>query len=163
MHKLILGCLLAASFASPAGAMMASSGVGGAAATLDLSAPFSEQRQVIEKKLADGKTYSEISAADRSKVRDALARMSTILETEANVNALSESQKASVFNDQEVVNTILTQASEDSRVICERMGKVGSHRKTTQCLTVAERKRLRDSSQDTIRKVQNITPQLGGN
>ena len=40
---------------------------------------FTAQRANIEKGLADGKTYAEISSADRSKVRESLDRMAAML------------------------------------------------------------------------------------
>jgi len=132
------------------------------APALDVSTSFSKQRQVIEKKLADGKTYGEISSHDRSKVRDALTRISETLGAEDDLATLREEKKTRIFNDQELINNILTKAGEDSRLICERVEKVGTHRTTTQCLTVAERRRLRDLSQDRVHNQQSAGPSLKG-
>jgi hypothetical protein len=162
MFKLILGGLFLVAVASPASAMMASAATGKSADVVNVTGSFAEQRHAIEKKLADGKTYSEISANDRSLVKDALGRISTTLEASGGIEALSETQKTAVFNDQEVINNILTKAGEDSRLVCERVEKLGSHRKTTVCLTVAERRRVRESSEGTLRRVQNATPSLKG-
>ncbi len=163
MYKLILGGLFLVAAASPASAMMASATMKGASSdALNVTGSFADQRHAIEKKLTDGKTYSEISANDRSLVKDALARISTTLESGGGIEALTETQKTAVFNDQEVINNILTKAGEDSRLVCERVEKLGSHRKTTVCLTVAERRRVRENSEDTLRRVQNATPSLKG-
>lgn len=163
MYKLILGGLFLIAAASPANAMMASTSKTGASSdALNVTGSFADQRQAIEKKLADGKTYSEIGANERSLVKDALARISSALESGGGIEALSETQKAAVFNDQETINNILTKAGEDSRLVCERVEKLGSHRKTTVCLTVAERRRVRESSENTLRRVQSSTPALKG-
>jgi hypothetical protein len=61
-----------------------------------------------------------------------------------------------VFNDQEVVNTLLTQARADSRLVCDRSRPTGSHRRQTKCQTVAERRRRMESDQDHLqRRIQN--------
>lgn len=162
MYKLILSGLFLVAAASPASAMMASATMNGTSSdAVNVNGSFADQRQAIEKKLADGKTYSEISGNERSLVKEALARISTALES-GGIEALSDTQKAVVFNDQETINNILTKAGEDSRLVCERVEKVGSHRKTTVCLTVAERRRVRESSESTLRRVQSITPALKG-
>ena len=161
MYRLILGGLILAATACPTGAAMATTTAKSEkASVLDVAIPFAEQRHAIEKKLADGKTYGEISSNDRSKVREALSRMSDTFGPVDSVAALTEDQKARIFSDQELVNTILTKAHEESRMVCERIEKVGTHRTTTQCLTVAERRRLRELSQDRVQNQQNAAPVL---
>ncbi|MEL5920715.1 hypothetical protein AAGG60_21830, partial [Stenotrophomonas maltophilia] len=56
-------------------------------------------------------------------------------------------------NDQQVVNTGLTQAREDSRLICQREKPIGSNRTTTQCRTVAERARPKQRANQDLRPV----------
>ena len=118
---------------------------------------FANQRAQIEKELADGKTYAEISRADRTKVVEALDRMSGTLATVDSVDALSDNRKIALYNDQQTVNTILTQAAEDSRQVCTREQVTGSHRKTTVCASVAERRRRREQDQETMSKSQRST------
>ncbi|KAF1713095.1 hypothetical protein CSC73_00780 [Pseudoxanthomonas sacheonensis] len=114
---------------------------------------FADQSARIIEQLADGETYSEISAENRAKVRDALNRIDSQLQAAGGVEGLTAQQKAEVFNDQELINTLLTKAGEDSRLVCSREKKVGSHRQTTQCMTVAERKRAHEDAQSAIRNI----------
>lgn len=118
---------------------------------LDLSKSFTEQKREIEADLADGKTYSEISSKDRAEVAAAISRISGAIGSASTVEELSEADRIAVFNDQEVINGILTKARRDSRVVCTHEKKVGSHRSTARCLTVAERERAREQSQDALR------------
>ena len=118
---------------------------------LDLSGSFQVQRDAIVAALGDGKTYSEISSGDRQKVTVALDRISSLLGGAGSVEQLSEAAKVEVFNQQELVNTVLTQAHEDSRLVCTREKKVGSHRTTNNCMTVAERRRAREESENALR------------
>lgn len=123
------------------------------AATLNLNAAFAQQKDQIERDLGDGETYAEISSQDRATVREALNRIASKLDAAGGVESMTGQQKADVFNDQEKVNTILTKASEDSRLVCRREKKVGSHREITECLTVAERRRAYENAQKTMRDV----------
>jgi Skp family chaperone for outer membrane proteins len=122
-------------------------------ATLNLNAAFAQQKDQIERDLGDGETYAEISSQDRATVREALNRIASKLDAAGGVESMTGQQKADVFNDQEKVNTILTKASEDSRLVCRREKKVGSHREITECLTVAERRRAYENAQKTMRDV----------
>ena len=124
---------------------------------------FSEQRAQIETDLADGKTYSELSHGDRATVRESLQRISFELDGIASLDDLNEAAKARVFNDQEQINTILTQAAADSRVVCTREAKTGSNRKVTTCQTVAERNRRRELDQGNLRDVQRSTNGMRNN
>jgi hypothetical protein len=117
---------------------------------LDLSGSFEAQRNAIVSALGDGKTYSEISPNDRQRVTASLDRISSLLGGAGGVGQLPEATKVEVFNEQELVNTVLTQAREDSRLVCTREKKVGSHRTTNNCMTVAERRRAREQSQDAL-------------
>jgi hypothetical protein len=118
---------------------------------LDVAGSFADQVKAIEADLADGETYSEISQEDRAAVQAALRRIADELASEGSIEALSASEKAAVFNDQELANNILTKAGADSLLVCRREKKVGSHRTTTQCATVAERRRAADQTHDVLR------------
>lgn len=115
---------------------------------------FAVQRAQIEKDLADGKTYAEISQGDRAKVRESLIRITGELEGVESIDTLNDAAKARVFNDQEQINQILTAAEADSRLICTRSAPTGSNRKITTCQTVAERNRRRDQDQQNLQDVQ---------
>jgi hypothetical protein len=119
---------------------------------------FSVQRAEIEKKLADGKTYSEISGGDRARVREALQRMGGELEGVGSIEDLDEPARVRLFNDQEEVNTILTQAASDSRIVCDYTTATGSRMKVSTCQTVAERNRRLENDQNEMRKLQRTTP-----
>ena len=152
MYKVVLGSMLALA-AVTASAKIDSDG---APTKVNLSGSFEEQRVAILKDLDGGKVYSEISAKERGDVKDALNRISGVLQAPNGVQGLNEEQKTKVFNDQELVNAILTRAGEDSRLVCTREKVVGSHRPTTQCFTVAERRRMRESDQDTLRQKNRV-------
>lgn len=158
MYKVVLGPMLALA-ALTANAKI-DSGSDGAATKVNLSGSFDEQRAEILRDLDGGKVYAEITPKERGEVKDALARIASALQAPSGVEGLSDEEKTRVFNDQQVINSILTRAGADSRLICTREKKVGTHRPTTQCLTVAERRRMTEAGQDLMRQ-QKI--QLRGN
>lgn len=116
--------------------------------------PLLAQIEQIEKQLNDGETYSELSSADRARVRETLSRLRGASEKYDRGVGMPESVQTEVFNDQEVVNTLLTQAREDSRLICRREKAIGSNRTTTQCSTVAERARQREAADRDMARAQ---------
>ncbi|CAN5600859.1 hypothetical protein BH23PSE2_BH23PSE2_09180 [soil metagenome] len=126
--------------------------------TINGSNDFGIQKQRILADLNEGKRYAEIRSEDRDKVKSALDRMDKMLSTNAGIDSLGEREKVALFNEQELVNTVLTQAGEDSRLVCERQKKTGSHRAESVCKTVAQRRRERDASQDYLRDRPTVRP-----
>lgn len=117
-------------------------------------AGFQAQSQAIQRDLNQGKLYIELDQRQRNEVVAALDRINVALEAKGNIASLPEDAKLRVFNDQELVNAILTKGREDSRLMCTRETPVGSHRPVNSCKTVAERRRDRERSQDTMRTLQ---------
>src|SRR3546814_7420327 len=103
----------------------------------------------IREAMDDG-TYGEIGPADRREVLAALARIRTALGPSGDASRLNERRKLRVFNDQELINNILTSADEDSRLVCRREKKTGTHMASNQCMTVAERQRAADHARETL-------------
>ena len=112
---------------------------------------FEEQRARIESEFGKGGAYGEIRPEDRVKVVASLQKIAKSLEGVESVEQLSEEQRVAVFNEQEMVNNILTEAHADSRMVCVREVATGSNRRVTNCATVAERRRRRETAQDMIR------------
>ncbi len=113
---------------------------------------YIEQRDRILADLRGGETYSEIKLEDRNRVHSALQRIDSKLATDGPVR-LSEVDKLAVFNDQELVNSILAKAKDDSRLICRRERPVGSNRPQNICITVAQRREARESGGDMMRSL----------
>src|SRR3546814_16542765 len=103
----------------------------------------------IREAMDDG-TYGEVSPPDRREGLAALARIRTALGPSGDASRLNERRKLRVFNDQELINNILTSADEDSRLVCRREKKNGTNMAANQCMTVAERKRAADHARDTL-------------
>lgn len=150
MRMLVFPALLALCLA-PIGKGVASEQVFSPDKGLDVTQSFEAQRKLLVQALNDGETYSEISPADLQTVNTSLARMSQLLDGVQDVAQLRGAARVELFNEQEQINTLLTRAHDDSRMICRREKPTGSNRPTNTCMTVAQRRRARDGAQDTMR------------
>ena len=119
---------------------------------------FHAQADQIRAALADGETYAEIAAEDRHTVLGLLSAIKTRLEVAGSLDSMDADERISLFNDQERLNTILTGAREDSRIVCERRQVTGSHRRQTMCTTVAQRRRNNAESRGELWRLQQATP-----
>ncbi|WP_241239999.1 hypothetical protein [Xanthomonas sp. BRIP62418] len=125
-----------------------------ASSKVDVKKPVAQQVAQVRKELDGGTKYSEISQEDRAKVLSALTRIEVAVADRDDAQALTPDRKAAVYNDQQLINTILTRAGEESRLICTREKATGSHHTTSICKTVAERRRLRDSGERDMSSMQ---------
>jgi hypothetical protein len=148
MRRSIFAALMALAFVAAADA--APRDKSQKAQALDLSKPLPEQVELIQKQLDDGETYAEIAAADRANVKASLAKLAAIVNE--NGGSLNPQQKTQLLNEQNTINQILSQAAADSRLVCRREAQIGSLRTTTQCKTVAERRRDAQEAQETMRR-----------
>ncbi len=117
---------------------------------MDKTTPLSEQIAEVEKALSS-EHYSEVTLEDKSAVRSALERIRLRTDGVERVDALSPQAKIDVFNDQEKINTILTRAHADSRLICRRERITGSNFPQNVCMTVAQRRQAEEAGRDTMR------------
>jgi hypothetical protein len=92
--------------------------------------------EVLKEMSPDGR-YAYIKADERAKVEANLADMGKLFEQHESVDAMDKAMKVQLFNDQEVVNSILTLRDRD-RLICERGAPTGSRIVTTTCHTYGE-------------------------
>ena len=68
---------------------------------------------------------------------------------------MSEDDRLALFNDQERVNAMLVKAYADSRIVCDKRGRTGSHFRDTKCQTVAERRRRTEEDQQNLRTLRD--------
>ena len=125
-------------------------------------ADFAAQRAAVEAEMVEGGRFAEISDKARADVAAAFDRMQVVLEGKATMDDLRQDDRVALINDQELINALLTQAKIDSRMVCKRERRVGSHRLTSTCRTAAEWKRASEQSREDIeyrRSLGDILPQ----
>lgn len=116
---------------------------------------FQAQRNAILDGL-NGDKYQEITQDNRRKVMEALGRIDSHLDQHGatQIDRLPQEVAVAVFNDQNLINNILSEAADDSRLICRREKTIGSNFPQNNCLTVAERRRQKAQAQDDMVRLQ---------
>ncbi|WP_313207611.1 hypothetical protein [Stenotrophomonas sp.] len=131
---------------------------------MDRQAPVAEQVRQVEKALDNGE-YAEISADDRAQVRQSLERITLRVGDRQTAQELPPAVQNDVFNDQERINTILTRAHADSRLVCQHTRTTGSNMPKSRCLTVAERRRIEEKGKALLndqRSYRTLSPPPAG-
>ncbi len=131
---------------------------------MDRQAPVAEQVRKVEKALDNGE-YAEISADDRAQVRQSLERITLRAGDRQTAQELPPAVQNEVFNDQERINTILTRAHADSRLVCQHTRSTGSNMPKSRCLTVAERRRIEEKGKALLndqRSYRTLSPPPAG-
>ena len=127
---------------------------------LNVNEPPAAQLSRIERAL-HAEEYSEIGIEDRSKVQASLNRIRVRMGDHTSVEALNPQARTDVFNDQELINTILTRAHADSRMVCRRERATGSNRPQQVCMTVAQRREASENAKDALRNYHRVNPRTG--
>ena len=99
----------------------------------------------VRKQMEPGGRYQYVKADERIKVDAALTEMIALFAANDSVASMPEATRIKLFNDQEVVNSILTQRDGD-RVICTKTAPVGSHIPITNCHTYAQEVEAREGT-----------------
>lgn len=123
-------------------------------------AEFLASRDAIEKEIRASAVFRELDLAERKEVTRALDRMERVLTGIDSVEALDPPVRTQLFNDQELVNNLLTRAQSDDRVVCQRSKRVGSKLYSNTCLTVGDRRRSKESVQEEIQRLQRQWPEV---
>jgi hypothetical protein len=139
-----LGSIIALSFLLAVGSAMADD-IGGLQSKQQFHALKASVLQSIDK---HEDKYKELSAEDQKKVLATFDRMETRWTKADDVSGLSPADRVEMANDQEVVTTILSHASADSRMVCERVATIGSNLPKNVCKSVAQRRRETKEMQD---------------
>lgn len=109
--------------------------------------------------LEPGGRYGHLPETSRRDAREALLRMQRRIDAAGGADRLSKKARIAVFNDQELVNGILTGADPKDRLVCRHERRTGSHLEQGACLTVAERQQATEHARDAFRDM----PPQGGN
>lgn len=115
---------------------------------------FELQKSAILADIKEGIVYKEISYGDAKLVQDTLDLMSANLGSVSEVSEITPSMLTELRNQQELVNTILTMAENDSRQVCSRRGTLGTNFKTTSCETVKDRRERQEADRMIIEGLQ---------
>jgi hypothetical protein len=98
---------------------------------------FADISQNVRRQMDEGGKYEFVPVDERTKIDKSFTEMTALFDQYGTVSAMNQDAKVKLFNDQEVVNSILTKRDRD-RVICTNKAPVGSHIPHTSCHTYAQ-------------------------
>lgn len=153
----LLAASLTLSLAGAAHAKIDSSPAKDAVVQLDVKETVAEQLTRVERALTT-EEYSEVGLEDKSKVQTALSRIRAKMGDHSTIEQVNAQFRTEIYNDQELINNILTRAHADSRVVCRRERTTGSNRPMQVCMTVAQRRELMENSRDVLRNYNRVAP-----
>lgn len=102
--------------------------------------------------------YAELSDEDRQSIRRSLATIRRVMGDRQYTSQLDLHGRSTVLTEQERINTLMTRAHDDGRLVCRREKITGSNRPQQVCLTVAERRRAREGSVRYLQQMPNLMP-----
>lgn len=122
---------------------------------------FLERKAEIERDLDEGVRYEHLDPGDERRIRSALNRLAARLEGVETIEDIPRNLRAKVFNDQEMINTLLGEVDAFRQMVCKRESAAGTHFKQTTCKTEAEWAQLQEASQESRRRMGRLQPSLG--
>lgn len=141
MHKYILAVALAVStFVS---ASFAQSNISIDSTPAEIRDTQDALKLSLEKKQGDYKNYSD---DDRNAILHQQKSVYAIIEGKTGIDQLDETEKVALVNALESIKALLANA-DDNRMICERVKVIGSNLPKNQCLSVGQRRKMREAIQ----------------
>lgn len=111
---------------------------------------FRQQASQLRNEMATGR-YSSLPSNDKKRVEKQLENLDGLYVKRATGASVSDLDAVALVNATSEINSVLT-GDDDSRIVCERVKKLGSNRATKECMTVADR---RAEKQEADRKMRD--------
>jgi hypothetical protein len=115
----------------------------------DTQEKFQAVAEGVREEMQPGGRYEYVKPKERATIEQAFAEMDALFTASGGVEHMKQDDKVKLFNDQEVVNSILTRRDKD-RVICDDAPKLGSHVRSTGCHTYGKEEDARRGSKDQM-------------
>lgn len=117
----------------------------------DLGAIRAQQLELRSDIQAGSGPFKDMNSAERRRLAERQARLLALLEGKDSIDELDETARLDAFNLLQEINAAVT-GVEGDQLVCEYVRKTGSHRKTKQCMTMAERRRAQEETEEYLRK-----------
>jgi hypothetical protein len=147
MKKTAIATLLALAAASSLGS--AKENYHENAFNADTKEKFDDVAASVRKEMTHGGRYEFVKADERKTIDQSLDDMTQLFDQHGSVQAMNQDTKVRLFNDQELVNSILTKRDRD-RVICTNQAPIGSHIPVTKCHTYGQEIEAREGTQNQL-------------
>ena len=108
----------------------------------------------VRQQMNQGGRFDSLSQNDQATVNRDLSSMSSLYDRFGSVDAMDQSSKLQLFNDQSEVNALLTRHDGD-REVCEQVKPMGSNIPKTVCKTQRQINLENDQSQHAMQDMMN--------
>jgi hypothetical protein len=115
----------------------------------DTRAKFAAIAASVRNEMRAGGRYEYVKPDERKTIDRKLAEMESLFDQSESVEGMKQDTKVTLFNAQEVVNSILTRRDRD-RVICKNEPPLGSHIPVTSCHTYGQEEEARRGTQEQL-------------
>ncbi len=126
----------------------------GATVRADNKAAFESVAAAVRQQLHPGGRWEYTSKLEKEQVNQRLDDMQALFEQFGTVNKMDENTKARLFNDQEVVNEILTKRDND-HLVCENVEPIGTHIPQRVCRTYGDIRHEQDNARWELDVIEN--------
>lgn len=157
-HAIVMMFVALAAGALVLPAVASSSGTNTPQVQADTKATFDIAAAEVRKEMVPGGRFQFLSKEESSKVNTSLDAIGTLFDKYGAVDNMDHVVKLALFNDQEVVNSILAKR-DDLRLICKRVRKTGTRLPTTDCRTYGDIQRAQAATHDNLDKFFQIYQQ----
>lgn len=118
---------------------------------VDTRAGFEAAAAEVRKQMVPGGRFEFVTREEFAKVNTSLDAIGALFNKYGTVANMDQVVKVALFNDQEVVNSILTRR-DDSRLICKPRRAMGTRIPTTDCRTYGDIQRERADTHNYMDK-----------
>ena len=115
----------------------------------DSKEAFADVSQNVRRQMDKGGKYEFVPADERTKIDKSFDEMTALFDQYGTVSSMNEDAKVKLFNNQEIVNSILTRRDRD-RVICTKKAPIGSHIQQTSCHTYEQEVLAQDQTRKQL-------------
>ncbi|SRR5579885_275775 len=115
---------------------------------------FAAVATAIRQQMGQGGRWQYVSKSEKADVDNRLVEMQGLFDEFGTVDKMDQVTKARLFNDQEVVNDILTRR-DGNRLVCSNEIPTGSHIPQRVCRTYAQMRQDQQNAQDMMDHMQH--------
>ena len=115
----------------------------------------------VHQQMQPGGRYEFVDGKERETVEANLADMQSLLNKSGTVAQMDYGKRIQLYNDQEVVNAILTRR-DDERLVCESAPPIGSHIPRTSCRTYRDLEMERRNTNNFQHQLLQVNQPSGG-
>jgi hypothetical protein len=113
----------------------------------------------VKQQMAPGGRYEFVDGRNRDTVNQRLGEMQKLFDQYGTVDKMDQASKVTLYNDQELIDGILTQ-DDSNRQVCTREASLGSNIPHVSCRTYGQIRRDQSGTQSALRQMEKIQGQV---